>query len=123
MQNTTRYVLSLLSMFVLIVILTQILAYLHLYQWHNVSSGWIGTAEQWSIITGFIEASLFIIPLGLTIFFPAPKKYYAMISLLGLTFIVFFSNILGFLVMYMPIALCGWLLGEGILWLYNKLKK
>ena len=125
MQNTTRYVLLSLLTLILIILFTPVFSYILVTIFGRADSGLasINIGVIIETMAGFLLSYLFFIPFMLTIFFPKPQKYYATFSLIGLVALISLPQLGGFIIYFVPIALCGWLLGEGILWLYNKLKK
>jgi len=124
MNKTTRYILSILLIIVLIIVFAPIASALYVNFIGHAGSGIasinIGLiAER---IVGFILSYTFFIPLTFTVLFDKPEKYYAIYAFIGFELFFMLSDISVF-IMTLILAAIGWLIGEGILRIWKMIKK
>lgn len=124
MNKLTRYSLSIIFIIILIIIFTPIASMLYVGLFGHAGSGIasinIGLIGEY--IIGFLLSYTFFIPLTFTIFFNKPEKYYAIMAFIGFELFFMLSDIQLFLFILI-VAIISWLIGEGILRLYKKIKK
>ena len=130
MNKYLRIFLIVVFLMFLIVVSTPLFSDLYVNYFGKLGSGLdsLDWGDFWKLLIGFIISYMIFVPLIFSIFIEKPIKYYLIISLVGLPllFILLNSNILMGIQITAPfllISMAGWLIGEGILLLYKKLRK
>ncbi len=130
MNKYLKYFLVVLLTLVLITIFTPIFGIVYVNLFGNLGGGMdsLNWGNFWNILVGLFISYVLFIPLIVAVFVIKSIKYFLILALVGLPllFIILSSNLLTGIQLVLPfigIALVGWLIGEGILLAYNKLKK
>jgi len=124
MNKYIRYTLSIIFIIVLILVFSPLATMLYVRIFGHAGSG-IASINIGKIaegIVGFLVSYTFFVPLTFVIFFKKPEKYYAIFAFIGFELFFMLSSI-SVLIIFIPIAVIGWLIGEGMLRLYNLYKK
>lgn len=98
----------------------------NIYYWfpQNNGTSWIGGDDQWARLFGVMLSFYFFLPLLIVNFFNKYKYYLLpIVIILLLPILWIFYPDWSFMGTYIGVSVAGWLLGEGILWAYKKLKK
>lgn len=87
----------------------------------TVSGSWIGTSDSWMFIIGLFYGYAFFVTFILVVFVNKKIKYY--LSLFFIIALMFFMQFDKYAFLFLIVALIAVVLGELILFSYNKLKK
>lgn len=124
-----KYFIRVIVSFILLLLVTWLGQYMfnYMYYWfpQNSGSSWIGGDDAaWAHLFGLTLSFYFFLSLLIVLFFDK-YKYYLLPIVIILLFPILrmFYPDWSFMGTYIGVSIAGWILGEGILWSYNKLKK
>lgn len=83
------------------------------------TGGWIGDTGSVNYIFGVFMATMFFVPLALTVF--GDKNKYTIIIIFSVLGILFFYGSYQLMVLNGVTAIIGWLFGEVLLFIYKKI--
>ncbi|MFA5020632.1 MAG: hypothetical protein WC517_01045 [Patescibacteria group bacterium] len=123
MNKITRYIFSIISIVILVIVFAPVFAFLNERIFGSSVSIFTFVLDPiMNIFIGLLLSYTFFIPLTFTVFFGKPEKYYAILVFIGFELFFMLSDI-SVLMIVIPLALVGWLIGEGIVRLYKVIKK
>lgn len=123
MNNKKKSWLLILSILVLVILLTPVAGSIYeMIIGHKLSGGFLGGMPA-KYYEGFFISLFFIVPLIFVLFGPNKKYKTILISLLVFVIVLLILGAWEQLIISIIAALLGWLIGEGVLRLYQATKK